>query len=203
MAIETNKSAEKIQLFLKRGIVDLDDERFLDISVDDVNEVCKLGIAYKLTSNKLIGKKYLSDKILIAAKEKESQGARFELDSTLISPFIIFEILEELGLQKLLIRKNDVFVVNIEYILSPEAIMNFCRYRIYEITLSDILLAFGFKDEVHKNYGFDQQPVLFRSEASLHCEKVLNDLAMNGCLIRSYNQSIFSAFWNFKKMERK
>ena len=190
-------SVKKLQSLLKKAVIKLDSEELVEFDQDCVNEVCKQGIAYKLKSNELIGKKYLSDKILIAAKEQESQNTHFKLGDTLISPFIVFEILEELESQNLLIKEKDKFIVNIKHILSPDNVKNFCQYRIDEITLEDVLCAFGFKSDFYKNYGFDKISILTRSEARSHCEGVLEGLVRDGVLLASDKSLTF--FWNFKR----
>lgn len=128
---------------------------------------------------------------------QETQNTHFELDNTLISPFIVCELLEELESQGLLIKEKNQFVVNIAHILSPENIINFCQYRIDEITLDDVLISFGFKSKISKTYSFNNETIVIESKAYQHCQRLLEGFVRDGVLLSSEKELTF--FWNFKR----
>ena len=172
---------------LEKGIVNISSEEIKNIPLKDIEEICKLNLAYKVGDEFLVTKNYIYN--LVLSSIKKSPSVEIDVSGIPISPSFISNILENLVKDGLISKEDGWYIPNVQKIISKEGIESFFQHTISVFSVSDVVDNFGLKSFDKDYVGAKQY-----SDAAQHCKNILNELVTEG-KIGVYKPGIDKYFW--------
>ena len=175
---------------LEKGIVNISSEETKNILSKDIEEICKLNLAYKVGDEILVTKNYIYSLVLSSIKKDSS--VEINVNGIPISPSFISNVLENLMKDELISKEGDRYVPNVQKIISKEGIESFFQHTISVFSVSDVVEYFALNPFRKGFGGMDEY-----SDAGQHCKNILNELVTEE-KIGVYKPGIDTYFWKNK-----